>query len=74
MAAEYSPVVSTRWKVAGLVLAGIAFVAVLLDPGQFLDVPPIVEAAVVAASVFLIVWVYEAIFIAIRWLGRKLSS
>ena len=66
-------VMSTRWKVAGLVLAGIAFVATLLDPGRFLAVPPIMEAAAVAVSVFIIVWLYEAIFIAIRWAWRRLA-
>lgn len=64
---------STRWKVAGLLLAGAAFVATLLNPGAFLDVPPILEAAAVAVSVFITVWLYEAIFIAIQWVWRNLA-
>lgn len=57
---------STRWRFAALVLAGIAFVATLMNPGAYLPVAPILEAAAVAVSVVLGVWLYEAIFIAIR--------
>jgi hypothetical protein len=70
----YSPRMSTRWRIAGFVLAAIAFIGVLLRPGNFLSVPPIVEAAVVAVSVFIVVWLYEGIFIAARWAWRKIAS
>ena len=65
---------STRWRIAGFVLASIAFVYTLLNPGRFSTVPPIVEAAGTAASVFVVVWLYEGVFIALRWIGRKLAS
>jgi hypothetical protein len=65
---------STRWRIAGLVLAAIAFVYTLLNPGRFPAVPPIVEAAATAASVFVVVWLYEGVYIAARWIGRKLAS
>lgn len=62
---------STRWRFAGLVLAGIAFVATLISPGAYLPVTPILEAAAVAVAVFIGVWLYEAVYIALRWLWRQ---
>ena len=61
---------STRWRIAGLVLAGIAFVSSLLDPGRWLVGAPIIDAALVAVSVFVGVWLYEAVVVAARWLWR----
>ena len=65
---------STRWRIAGFVLAAIAFIGTLLSPRHSLTVPPIVEAAVAAVVVFIAVWLYEGILIAVRWIWRKLAN
>ncbi len=65
---------STRWRIAGYVLAAITFVVTLLNPGRFLTVPPIAEAAAAAVCVFIAVWLYEGVFIAARWVWRKLAN
>ena len=64
----------TRWRIAGYVLAAIMFVATLLNPGTFFPGPPVVQAIVAAVSVMIAVWLYEGIFIAGRWVWRKLAS
>jgi hypothetical protein len=65
---------STRWRLAGYVLAAITFVVTLLDPRNLLTVPPIVEAAAAAVCVFIAVWLYEGVYIGARWVWRKLAS
>jgi hypothetical protein len=65
---------STRWRIAGYVLAAITFVGTLLNPRHFLSVPPILEAAAAAVCAFIVVWLYEGIFIAVRWIWRKVAN
>ena len=65
---------STRWRIAGYVLAAITFVLTLLNPGHFLTWPPILEAAAAAGCVFVVVWLYEGVFIAARWIWRRLAN
>ena len=68
---------SKRWRLAGLLLAGAVFAYTLLTGKSVWPVPdgfPIVVSALYAALVtFIAVWLYEAIFIAGRWLWRRLS-
>ena len=65
---------SMRWRVAGSVLAVIVFVDILLNPGRFLPVPPVVEAAAGAVSAFIAVWLYEGVFIEAGRVWRNLRK
>ena len=68
---------SKRWRLAGLLLAGAVFCYTLLTGKSVWPVPdglPIVVSALYAAlATFVVVWLYEAIVIAARWLWRKLT-
>lgn len=68
---------SIHWRIAGLVLATIAFVATLAGPAptrvEFLaDVPLVAQAGIYAVSVFVAVWLYEGLYRAVLRVGRAL--
>ena len=67
---------SKRWRLAGLFLAVAVFCYILLtgnNPWPEADGLPIVVSALYGAvATFLVVWLYEAIVIAARWLWRRL--
>ena len=67
---------SKRWRFAGLLLAAAVFSYTLLTGESVWPVPdglPIVVSALYGAvATFVAVWLYEAIFIAARWLWRRL--
>lgn len=67
---------STRWRVAGLIVAAIAFVAALVRqlPGNDLlaGLPIVVQAFIYAVSAFIAVWLYEAIYHVLNRVGRAL--
>ena len=69
---------SMPWRIAALVLGAIAFVSTLLMPGSVLPLPltlpPVLEAAVAAVSIVVIVWLYEGIFIGVRWVWRRFTN
>lgn len=66
------------WRIAALVLGAMAFVSTLLRPGSVLPLsptlPPLLEAAVAAVSIVVVVWLYEGIFIGVRWLWRRFTN
>jgi hypothetical protein len=69
--------VSIRWRIAGLVLAAIAFVTTLLGPmpgrEDFLaGLPLVLQAGFYAVSVFAAVWLYEGIYHGALRVGRAL--
>jgi len=66
---------SRRWRIAGFVIAAIAFVATLAGPlrgdGDFLaDLPPVLRALIYALSAFVLVWLYEGIYLGVLRVGR----
>jgi hypothetical protein len=62
------------WRTTRYVLAAITFIATLLNPGAVFDGPPIVQAVAAAITVWVAVWLYEAIFNAARWVWRRLTT
>ena len=67
---------SRRWRIAGLVLAAIAFVAILAGPVPHRDdllgsLPVVLQAGIAAVSVFVAVWLFEGIYHAALWVGRR---
>jgi hypothetical protein len=66
---------SKRWRLAGLLLAVAVFSYTLLtgeNPWPVPDGLPIVVSALYgAAATFFVVWLYEAIVIAVRWVLRR---
>lgn len=61
---------STRWRVAGLIVSAITFVAAIVRPlpGNDLltSLPLVLQALVYAVSAFVAVWLYEAIYHILR--------
>lgn len=68
---------SRRWRIAGLVLAAIVFVATLAGPvpgrDDFLaDLPLVLQAGIYAVSAFVAVWLYEGLYHGVLKVGRAL--
>ena len=67
---------SKRWRLAGLILAVAAFSYTMLTGNGLLavtdGVPIVASAFLGAAATFFVVWLYEAIFTAVRWIWRRL--
>lgn len=67
---------SKRWRLTGLLLAAAVFCYTLLtgeNPWAApVDLPIVVSALYGAIATFLVVWLYEAIVVAVRWLWRRL--
>jgi hypothetical protein len=66
-----------RWRIAGLMLAAIVFVATLLGPvpgrDDFLGgLPLVLRACISAVSAFVAVWLYEGIYLGVLRIGSAL--
>ncbi len=69
---------STRWRIAGLVLAVLAFLGALVGAislGAFLsDLPLLLRTLLVAVQTFIAVWLYEGIYLGTLRVARALRS
>jgi len=70
---------SWRWRLAGFLLGGVAFVAVLINPTRswtaaFWDLPPVLAATASAVGVFAGVWIWAGIVDAARWVWHRIAE
>jgi hypothetical protein len=69
---------SKPWRIAGLIVAASVFVLTVADPvadpPPFLEgIPSVVLAAARAVLAFVVVWFYEGVFQAARWVYRAVQ-